>query len=66
VRTYCAQQNIEVLAELPYDSDMIAAHRAGVPVVEFSDGPAAKALKKVADRLLNLITENKEEEKRRN
>jgi len=45
--------NVRVVSEIPYDKDLIRAYVSGKPVVEFNpESPAAKAIRRLAEKLL--------------
>ncbi len=52
---YCSQNGIPLIAELPYDGDVIRAQVAGRSVVEYSNGPAAAGIKKLWELLLDIL-----------
>lgn len=51
IRAYARAQELPVVAEIQYDEGVTEAMVAGVPVVIHSDGPAARALRTLWERL---------------
>lgn len=47
IRSYCKQNNIEVVGELPYDPIVTKAMVAGKSIVEFDDGYISTGIKKM-------------------
>ena len=45
IRTYCVQQGLEIVGELPYDETVTEALAEQVPLVEYQDGPVAQGLR---------------------
>jgi MinD superfamily P-loop ATPase len=52
IRHYCDQAGVEVAAMIPFDAAVTEAVVQGVPLVEYSDGPAARA---VVQLLLDVL-----------
>lgn len=44
---FCMEKNIPMLGLIPYDEDVTAAQNAGMSVVDFSEGPASKAVREL-------------------
>ena len=55
IKSYCAGRGTGILGSIPYDMEVTGAQIAGKTVVEFSDGPAAKAIKELWNRIINEI-----------
>ncbi|MGI5858801.1 MAG: hypothetical protein ACOX8P_05700 [Tepidanaerobacteraceae bacterium] len=53
---YCDSKGVEVIGKIPFDRDVVKSIAQGVPLVEFSSGPAAKALEDIAGRLIDICT----------
>ena len=51
VEAYARQAGLVVLGRIPYDERVVRAQVAGRPVVEDGDGPAARALRSLWERL---------------
>jgi MinD superfamily P-loop ATPase len=51
IEDYCRRNDIPVVAEILFDEDVVGALVEGVPVVEFSDGAAARAIRDLWKRL---------------
>lgn len=51
IEQYCIDKGIEVIGKIPFDEEVVKAISKGVPPVEYSSGPAAEALRKLAGRL---------------
>jgi len=47
INELCRTNNVQMLMEIPYDNEVILAQIAGKSVVEYSNGPAAGAIKKL-------------------
>ncbi len=52
---YCCRNGIPLIAEVPYDGDVIRAQVAGRSVMEYSNGPAAAGMKKLWEVLLDSL-----------
>jgi MinD superfamily P-loop ATPase len=44
IRDYCSREKVDVTATIPFDRAVTEAVVRGVPVVEYSDGPAARRI----------------------
>lgn len=55
IEKFCAAQGIEVLARIPYDEDVTRAQVAARCAVEFSNGPAALAIRKLWDAISHAL-----------
>ncbi len=55
LRNYCAQKNLPVLAEVPYDTTVTEALAQEVPLVEHNGGPAAEAVRSAWDRVTQML-----------
>jgi len=54
IEKYCKSNNIEVLGKIPFDEDVVKSIAQGIPLVKFSKGPAAKAIKAIEERLIDI------------
>ena len=55
IERFAAEQGLEVVGEIPYDDTVTEAMVQGKSVVEYSDGPAARAIKRMWARLSELL-----------
>jgi len=55
LREDCDGRGVEVIAEVPYDSDVTGAIVAARPLVEYSDGPASAAVKAAWESLAKKL-----------
>jgi len=55
VRGFCAAHSIPVLGEAPFDDSFPEAVGARTPLVEYSDGPAAQAVRTAWERVRHLL-----------
>lgn len=53
IRSYAERNNITYVGSVPYDRDVTSAMVAQKPLTEFSEGDAAKAVRKVWERVKN-------------
>lgn len=53
VQKYCRDKNIEIVGKIPFDEAVVKSISQGIPLVEYSDGPAANAIKKMAKSILD-------------
>jgi MinD superfamily P-loop ATPase len=51
IEAYAREEAIPVLARIPYDEGVVEAQVVGRPVVEYTDGAAARAIRAVWERL---------------
>jgi len=52
IRRYCAERELEMLAELPFDESVLEADQAGVPVLDaHPEAPYVKVVERFVDRL---------------
>jgi MinD superfamily P-loop ATPase len=51
INDYCVDKRLRLLAEIPYDEDIVRAQMAGISVVEYSRGPAAMAIEGLWEKL---------------
>ena len=56
IRDYCAQNGLELVAELPYDESVTEAMAEQMPLVEYRDGAVAQGIRKAWDRLSQLLS----------
>ena len=57
IEEMAGQYGCPVLGWIPYDGEALAAVRAGVPLVKFSRGPAARGLEKAWEGLRKMVRE---------
>jgi MinD superfamily P-loop ATPase len=55
IMTYAQEKNMACVGVIPYDRDMTAAMVARKALVDFSDGPAARALRSVWENVCNFM-----------
>lgn len=55
IRDFCEKHSIPVAGEMPFDETATHAIAAGKPLVEFSDGPAASAVRQAWERTRDLL-----------
>ncbi|MGQ4832554.1 MAG: P-loop NTPase [Candidatus Asgardarchaeia archaeon] len=56
VHEYAKRKNIEILGEIPYDREVPVAIANLIPVVEYSsNSPAAIAMKRISEKVLEII-----------
>ncbi|MDD5763931.1 MAG: ATP-binding protein [Candidatus Bipolaricaulis anaerobius] len=55
IDAYAQGEGIPVLAKIPYDEQVVAALVAQHPVVEYGNGPAAKAMRALWERLSDTV-----------
>jgi MinD superfamily P-loop ATPase len=60
VEDYCRREAVEVVARIPFDEAVIEAVAQGVPVVESSDGPAARRVTQLWDDIARRLREEKQ------
>jgi MinD superfamily P-loop ATPase len=51
IEAWCAGQEIPVIGKVPFDEAVIGSVRRGVPLVEASEGPAARGLRTTWERI---------------
>ncbi len=56
IEKYCNNIGIEVIGKIPFDEDVVDSIAKGTPLVEFSRGPATKALVDIAGRLIDICS----------
>jgi MinD superfamily P-loop ATPase len=54
IEKYCMDNNIDVIGKIPFDEDVVKSIAQRIPLVEYSTGPAAKALRAIAERLSRI------------
>ncbi|MEA1968972.1 MAG: ATP-binding protein [Thermodesulfobacteriota bacterium] len=57
IKEFAAANNIKFAGEIPFDRDVIASMKAGKSLVEYSSGPAAKAVIKIWENVSGFINE---------
>lgn len=55
IRNFCDRHEIPVVGEVPFDETVTHSIAAGRPLVEFSDGPAATAVRVAWERVRGLL-----------
>ena len=55
IRDYCRNNDIELLAELPYDPTVTEAMANEVPLVEYRDGPVGQGIRQAWERLEEIL-----------
>ncbi len=55
LREYCAQQQLPLIAEIPYDTTVTDALAEETPLVEYNDGPAAQAIRGAWEQLAQML-----------
>jgi MinD superfamily P-loop ATPase len=55
IKEYCSSNGIPVFEEIPYDTDVTLAQIAGKSVVEYSNGPAARAIETIWNCISEII-----------
>jgi MinD superfamily P-loop ATPase len=58
IKQYCANNGIKVAGEIPFDTGVNQAVTRGVPLVEYNDGPASRAVRQLWDNLGDLFSVN--------
>jgi MinD superfamily P-loop ATPase len=51
IEEHCSRLSVPVLGRIPYDEDVTAAQIAGLPVIDYSSGPASRAIGEIWSRL---------------
>jgi MinD superfamily P-loop ATPase len=57
IEDYCRREAVEVVAKIPFDEAVVEAVAQGVPVVESSDGPAARRVTQLWDDIARGLRE---------
>jgi MinD superfamily P-loop ATPase len=57
MKAFAAERNIRFAGEIPFDKEVTASMNANKSLVEFSDGPAAKAMRKVWQNVSEYVNE---------
>ncbi|WP_319379446.1 ATP-binding protein [uncultured Methanocorpusculum sp.] len=57
IESYCREEALPLLAKIPFDPAVIGAIRAGVPVTDFGESPASRAIRVLADDLKMELTQ---------
>jgi len=55
IRAFCAQAQVAVTASIPFDESVTRAIQQGVPLVEFSHGPASQAVSAVWHQVMATL-----------
>jgi len=56
IRSYCKERRISILGEIPFDETVTYSIAAGKPLVEYSDGPAATAVRHAWENTKALLS----------
>ncbi len=56
IETYCRDNRVPVAGKIPLDRTVTKAMIAGVPVVEYNDGAAAKSIKEIWKHIKGYLT----------
>ncbi len=56
IRAFAEDHGIPVIGEIPFDETVTHAIAAGKPLVEFSDGPAASAVRQAWERVESVLS----------
>ena len=56
IEKYCKSKGIEVAGKIPFDEDVVKSIAQGIPLVEFSRGPAAMVVEDIARRLIDICS----------
>ena len=56
IRTFCAESGAEMVGTIPFDPTVISALVAGKTVVEYTDGPVAKAIHEIWARVIDRLS----------
>jgi len=56
IRDYCAQNQIELIGELPYDESVTEAMAHQKPLVEYQDGPVAEGIRQAWNRVNQMLS----------
>jgi len=60
IEDQCQREMVDVVARIPFDAAITEAVAQGVPVVEFSDGPAARRMAQLWDDVAGALGEGKQ------
>jgi len=55
VKRDCEARGSEIIAEIPYDSDVVQSIIAAKPLVDYSDGPASQAIKSAWEKVKSIV-----------
>lgn len=55
IKNYCQNENIKVLAEIPFDKLVNKAVNSGIPVVDYKDSQAGKILKEAYKLTMDML-----------
>jgi MinD superfamily P-loop ATPase len=56
IEALCSRLGVPVVGRIPYDDDVTAAQIAGLPVVDYSTGPASRAMNEIWSRVHERLT----------
>jgi MinD superfamily P-loop ATPase len=60
IESYCCGAKVDVAATIPFDQAVTEAVVQGVPVVEYSDGPAARCIAQLWRDLARRLQQEKQ------
>lgn len=55
IEKYCEEDNIEIIGRIPFDEDVVRANVHGKAVVEFSNGPASRAIREIFEKIRSKL-----------
>jgi MinD superfamily P-loop ATPase len=56
IQNYCEVNGKPIIGTIPFDEDVTKAIAAGIPLVEFSSGPASSAVKQTWEKVKTLVS----------
>jgi len=59
IEHYCTENGINLAGQIPFDTSVNQAVTQGVPLVEYNDGPASRAVRMVWNNLEGMLSANK-------
>jgi len=60
IENYCSAQGVTLAAKVPFDNVVTKALVQGVPIVEYSDGKVSQEIKKLWQKIHNVLEETKQ------
>ncbi len=55
IEEWCSKEGIEIMGKIPYDPDVVKANVYGKAVVEYSQGPASKAILEIFESIRKRV-----------
>jgi MinD superfamily P-loop ATPase len=52
---WCAEHDVPVAGKIPFDTEVVDSVTRGLPLVEYSSGPAAESIRRTWQRVQNLL-----------